>query len=289
MVQSSPRHYFTIASPARVLRESVVVPHAVIDHQRWTGSVTLTGEVLSPVHAGTGYFEVVGQRLVRLPVECGGRPVVPGSSIKGACRQVYELLTDSDAPTDGHGATPSAAGALFGTLGQQGRLGFDDAVADQSARLTEVRLSTPYAPRNASGRRFYALPNTSPAPERSVAGLALPIGAQLTFHLRLRNVTEAEIGGVLCSLGVGAFVMRLGGGKHDGYGCVRIDVTGYRLRAAATWDGGAHVNDAVVVGAWRDRCLAAFQPSANGARALALLRQRLLAPARLPVNAGGVP
>ncbi len=289
MVETAPRRYFSIATPKRVAREHAYVSHACLDSGRWTGVITLTARVLSPVHVGTGLFEPVGRRLVRVPVLRDGQPVVPGSSIKGACRQVYELLTDSDAPSDRPGPQPSAAAALFGALGHQGRASFDDATADVGTCLTEVRISTPYPPCAAQGRRFYAVRPVPVSSDHAVPALAVPVGARLTCDLRVRNVTEAELGGILRALGVDGFVMRLGAGKYDGYGCVRIDVAAHRLRVRHAWGPGDLVQDADVVRAWRDRCLEAFRPTSCGARALAVLRQRLVPPEAWPVGPASAP
>lgn len=88
------------------LPEKPAAGHAVGHHRyfddRWSGTLTLVYETLSPLHAGSGVFESA--------VECGleggdvpvrgiarreGRPILPGSGWKGAVRARFEAITRS--------------------------------------------------------------------------------------------------------------------------------------------------------------------------------------------------
>lgn len=208
--------------------------HASLQPGLLTGAITLRIEVLSPVVVGIGEFEPHENRLVRAAATRAGVPVIPGSSLKGACRQVFESLTDSDSPFDkdkfGCPSGVSRASAIFGRLGHQGRVGFDDALPLTPVSFVTVRVSVPYPPQAKTGRRFYGPLPEGAQQERQMPAQALPTGARLETQLRVRNASREELGGILVSLGVEAFVLRLGGGKYDGYGCVRVSVVGFALR-----------------------------------------------------------
>jgi hypothetical protein len=259
--------------------------HASLLSGRFTGSITLRIEVLSPVLVGIGEFEPHENRLVRAAATRAGVPVIPGSSLKGACRQVFESLTDSDSPFDRvRHASPSGASALFGRLGHQGRAGFDDALPLAPVRFVTVRVSVPYPPQAETGRRFYGLLPEGAQQERVIPAQALPTGACLETHLRVRNASREELGGILVSLGVEAFVLRLGGGKYDGYGCVRVSVIGFALREGgrsaftpARREGEAEALRAAVR-AWRD----AFFGSPHNKTHFDELCRRLVAPEAPP-------
>lgn len=287
MPDAAPRNHFPVPHAA-VKGDAPQIDHGRLDPQRSTGALTLRLEVLAPLHAGTGEFEPVGTRLVRVAMSRGGRPVVPGSTIKGACRQTYEALTDSDSPFPSDRLASrggsSASAALFGSLGYQGRVGFDDAELTEPVRLVEVLLSQTYPPRDKTGRRFYGLLPAGAAQERLIPAWAIPAGSFLRTQLRVRNVDEREIGGVLLSLGVGRFVLRLGGGRYDGYGCVRVALDRYALRSGTTWRRPEWIGEPAAVNSFRDRCLAAFEPTPAGKAALALLCEKLVAP---PLSPGG--
>jgi hypothetical protein len=173
------------------------------------------------------------------------------------CRQVFEAITESGSPFDGgehHRAGGgggrsqllSAAAAVFGTLGLQGRVSFDDAVPTGCAEGGEVnaepiRLSVAYPPRREAGRRFYGPIPPGVEQQPSVQGLAIPAGTVLRTLLRFRSLTQEELGLVLTSLGLESFTPRLGGGKYDDFGWVRFRVAAFRLRprglaGVATWE-----------------------------------------------------
>lgn len=258
--------------------------HASLLSGRFTGSIMLRIEVLSPVLVGIGEFEPHENRLVRAAATRAGVPVIPGSSLKGACRQVFESLTASDSPFDKDRFAcrtgVSRASAIFGRLGHQGRAGFDDALPLAPVRFVTVRVSVPYPPQAETGRRFYGLLPEGAQQERLIPAQALPTGACLETHLRVRNVSREELGGILVSLGVEAFVLRVGGGKYDGYGCVRVSVVGFALReggrsalAPARREDEAEAVCAAVRG-WRD----AFFSSPHNKAHFDELCRRLVAP-----------
>jgi hypothetical protein len=252
-----PRNYFGIPPVDRVNRATAPVYHETLQARGLlTGALEVEIEALSPVHVGCGAFELLGDRIVKEPIRRGGALVIPGASIKGMCRQTFEALTASGSPFDrdeSHRAgrpgqpTPgvSAAASLFGTLGLQGRVSFDDAVPVGPAAPAELRpeaiaLSVAYAPRTAVGRRFYGLLPQGADQPPTIPALAIPAGSLLLSHLRFRNLARQEMGGLLTSLGVGLFTPRLGGGKYDDFGWVRFRPRAVRLRGsgleASEWE-----------------------------------------------------
>ncbi|HEX9730763.1 MAG TPA: RAMP superfamily CRISPR-associated protein [Thermoanaerobaculia bacterium] len=229
-----PRNYFALPVP-RTRQESEPVFHDRLDADLGSGVIELDVETLSPVHVGSGTFGIFQGQLVKELMRRAGEPIVPGSSIKGMCRQVYEVLTDSASPfremyRKSRPQPLSAAGALFGALGYQGRIGFDDAVLKADVELIRIELSVAYPPQREKGRRFYGrLPEDARQP-RKIPALAIPPGVTLSTALRFRNLERREVGGVLLSLGVASFTPKLGGGKYDDYGWARFCPTRYRLR-----------------------------------------------------------
>lgn len=281
MPEGAPRNHFSIAPPTP-RREAARVSHARLDGACRTGTLRLVFDVLAPLHVGAGEFDLHGARLVKAAATRAGSAVVPGSGIKGACRQVYEALTLSDDPFDkDHSASAgklSAATSLFGALGYRGRVSFDDALPVEPAGLIEIRLSPPYAPRDRAGRRFYG--RVPVELDKTIPAWALPVGTRLRTRLHFVNATPSELGGLLLSLGVDHFVTRLGGGKYDGCGCVRFDLEGFRVRPRDAWQAGCWVSDAAAVERAKRDWLAAFTPAGGaGAAALKRLCAELVEPA----------
>lgn len=138
--------------------------------------------VMEPVHIGSGFWTLGGNRAVRAAARSGSRPVIPGSSMKGLLRARYEAITKSCV---GHGPPKEAtlneqlpsrshpdhqvvfsdavvahaafeqckppvlcsACALFGRMSQRGRVAVHDLLAPEDAALVEVALPKRFSPR----------------------------------------------------------------------------------------------------------------------------------------------
>ncbi len=292
--QPAPRNYFGVPHAAVDRSVAPVYHHALDVAERVTGALELEVETLAPVHAGCGSFELFGDRISKEPVRRQGVLAIPGSSIKGACRQIVEAITASGSPfdpaehhrradrrSDGTGNL-SAAAALFGTLGLQGRVSFDDAVlpADQPVAVEPepIRLSVAYLPRKRVGRRFYGpLPEGADQPP-TVPASAIPARARLQTFVRCRNLTRQELGLILISLGVGRFTPRLGGGKYDDFGWVRFRVTAFRLRPPGRAGGGTWERAPETVAAFVAECQNQVSLATAGEAALDLLTRKFQLP-----------
>jgi len=259
MAERPIRNHVVIAH-ASVRRETDPVAHRTFWSDTLTGAIELELETLDPVIVGTGAYALSEGGLARQAMRSAGELVVPGTSIKGTCRQIHEVLTSSGTPFDTDEAlhfaedaegrpdplSPellSASSALFGTLGYRGRVSFDDARSRDPLEPEIVELSVAYPPPEHPeevGRRFYGVLPEEVARDRPITAVAIPKGARLVTRLRFWNVEEAELGGVLSSLGVGpslhrgddGFAPRLGGGKYDGHGRVLVHPRRYLLREA---------------------------------------------------------
>jgi hypothetical protein len=162
--------------------------------------------------------------------------VLPGSSQKGAVRQIYELFTPSCTlgssgckvkPKEAHPKVCPAC-SLFGTQGLGGRLNFGEANPDKDVRTLLRGVPAGWTPRidRPGTLKVYDL-------EKSVDQQGLPREekentwcAAGTFHSRLRliNATEEELSLLILALGILAPdpSLRLGGRKYHGFGAVKV-------------------------------------------------------------------
>jgi hypothetical protein len=220
-----------------------------ISHERWqpdhfTGTLHLmltipAGQFVSP---GTGRLvlaELEGREIVaQQAARAAGRPVVPGSGIKGAVRTLYELLSFSCDPLDRQTRCTKAACcdacSLFGLLGWSGRISFSDAVPVQpgSVQAQIQKVPIPWQPDAAKTDGDFRLYDLEEArmldPDRRVwmkrPKLAREVfTGELQTRLTFWNVTPEELGRLLLATGLGAndqtrFLLRLGGVKYDGKG-----------------------------------------------------------------------
>jgi hypothetical protein len=274
-----------VAEPSR---QEDRVGHSRLRKDRLTGHLDLRIRLLAPTFVASGAYTLHAGKPVKIPMISGGQPVIPGSSIKGACRQIFEVLTQGDGPFDpkDRDRSPpkhppwSTDRALFGRLSYQGRISFGDAVAEKKLEeLDLVGLALPYTPQKKLGRRFYGPLRMVRSEADRVPVAAIPAGTELGCRLHFRNASERELGLVLLSLGVGGrFQPRLGGGKYDRCGWCSFECSGLSLLPGSPAVGSA----GAAAERWAAAAEAGLAPAA--AKALAVLRSTLRAPAAGPID-----
>lgn len=233
-----------------------LVEHDHWDPKRITGILdvefeTVEGQWVSP---GTGRLglalregqETVAQRASRRE----DSPIVPGSSIKGAVRTVFELLTSSCDPMAKSRCKSKLlcpACTVFGSLGYRGRVSFDDAVpiTDSSVEVAVAWTPVPHGPNREKTEGDFRLYDLRPwEPE---AGQPPPPGGlrplerevfsgRFVTRLRFHNLTRQSLGALMICMGCSTeswqrFPLRLGGVKYDGKGAVRTQPVRTRLVA----------------------------------------------------------
>ena len=197
-----------------------------------------------PVVIGAGWYQLEKTQVVAEIVRRGpeGMPVLPGSSLKGAVRQVYEMLT----PSCQQGTDPLCqvkasdsnpeicpACSLFGTGGLGGRLAFGEAKpADGSWRqeLQKVRTPFPWEPTKFE-KRTVKIYHQSKG-DREEAERSWSVSGDFTSRLKFVNASDQELGLLFASLGFGAKspMLRLGGKKYHGLGGVDVTIDGVEQR-----------------------------------------------------------
>lgn len=290
--RNPPRNHFSVKRGKPVAATTKPIYHDRLPQQRGgvalrSGDLGLRITVRFPVHVGSGNFVLDTKgKAVKDVARLRGEPVIPGSSIKGCCRQVYELLTGSPQAKEeqhGKGSALSPAAALFGCLGYQGRVSFDDAVPIGKVVLERKKISTAYPPKNspAGSYKFYGdLPREASQRGR-IAAFVIPAGTVLETRLRLRNVSDAEINDLLLSLGVGRFSFRIGGAKYDALGMVSFAVFSLRLHQGLIGPRESSESPADVA-AFLDRLAKTSDLSSRASKALCKLENEL-PPPRGPV------
>lgn len=243
--------------------------HDVLLPDRYSGVITLSLEVLTPLHIGTGLVRVgEGGTLVGAFQRAGDRLVIPGSAVKGMARSIVEAVSyscappapkgrsvremprDNARPCNGEGDPPRLCPAcgLFGFLSggarYRGRVGFGQFVAADGTRVDPQRLRQLHEPQacrehiylrghEIRGRKFYyhgKRVDPVAAGGKLVYEVAPP-GSRFTGELRVTNVTEAELSLLFFALGLdGSFAPKLGYGKPAYLGSVRFRIESANLR-----------------------------------------------------------
>lgn len=227
---------------------------------RFHGSFELRFKVMTGIHVSTGVVAMgsdVGSRipLVKTMLRGGGKElIIPGSSLKGVVRSVYEAITNSTLavitnryrdriPQERHPCRKKErlcpASQVFGALDWQGVIQFSDARCQKSEAAVGYMPSL-YRPRpderrdyfeggKAVGRKFYyhaykpADPGQRGIPVQQAAREYL-----FTTHLHFMNLTSAELGTLAIALGQDPdhpMALKLGGGKPIGMGTVVVEIS----------------------------------------------------------------
>jgi|GEM_PF-212840 len=218
------------------------------------------GVALQPVHVGSGAVMVASvqgnRKIVLRHTETKRRDgaaaaryvVIPGSSLKGAIRSIFEALTDSCVCIAGTQTRRALSGggvcsdvddlcpacSLFGARSYQGRIAFQDVIVTkgsgsavgtpnlwQPARGN--RIPRCYFKEGAKlGRKFYF--HRRPAEGKVHREV---VGRQTKFRVQVDIMpgTLREAGAVICAMGCypgHSFPVKLGAGKPVGLGSVRF-------------------------------------------------------------------
>ncbi len=245
----------------------------------WTGRLIWEIEVFSDyLYVGSGNLD-----LVRLPngreqaryafARRGGQLVIPATSIKGAVRAVFEVITNScvsqrhrreHSPSTAHMACGLVrkgkeeraqlcpACRVFGTTGYRGRVHFSDALPVGDVRTETVKISDLWPPRQVrKARKFYqtkAFQKQDLRPRKNTRFLeVVPKESRFRTTLYFENLSDAEMGALMRALGldidsskpdavVYAFRLKLGGAKPRCLGSVRFHPRGRFIQTSPSTD-----------------------------------------------------
>ncbi|NJO43574.1 MAG: CRISPR-associated protein [Cyanobacteria bacterium RU_5_0] len=165
-----------------------------------------------------------------------GTIFIPGSSLKGCVRSIYEAITNSTVGTQTTNAPYEPckgkqelcpASRVFGALGYQGLIEFTDAISTTPATIGEIPVQ--HSPKPGTGRKFYrtTVQRTDPQEISQVPIQEAPRGAVFHTRLRFKNLLVEELGTLLIALGqeeTHAIALKLGAGKAHGKGMLTVQI-----------------------------------------------------------------
>jgi CRISPR-associated protein Csm3 len=243
----------------RIPARAVTTPGGVlIGHDRYqgnTGFLDLALTAKTPLLIGSGDVEIgpgsksgVYQTFAR----SRGEVVIPGSSFKGVLRSYAEALSPSclggQCRVGTTGICPACS--IFGAPSYAGRVVvFDLAAGPCGTSPLGIEARWAPGPGRDDERKFYHhLAEVRPGDERvevvaagtrfrGHGGGSVPAGS--TPALAFRNLEDWELGLVFLALGLAPdyrFLLKVGGGKAQGLGSARVEVTRVTVRRAEPGD-----------------------------------------------------
>ena len=251
-LEDKPYRFVSLSSEP--IKREFPAGHDDYEENKVTGMLRGVITALTPVHVASGQIELTGREppLVKAHVRSRGRPIIPGSSLKGAIRSIVEAISPSciritrarsnRVPFGLRGCTDKenlcVACRMFGSLGYQGQVRFSDAVLRDGFQTVILKVPPFYAPRPrerlyyegglVKGRKFYRHGQVATG---NVPVEACPEGSEFDFTVHFDNLTEAELGLLLIALGQGEppLILKLGGAKPACFGSVRITLSEMRI------------------------------------------------------------
>lgn len=298
MNEKAPRNVFKVQGTAKERYQ--FESHGRFHPKLLSGVVRLKIKTLSPLHCGSGLYGLdASNNPIKLMVRRAGVPVIPGTSLKGVVRQLHESLTESLGPSDSDPPPgrdfPTLSTRIFGNISHhrdvdshQGQVSFDDAIPTKSVEPISTWFSVPYPPPDKEeGRRFYGLMPARAVQHSTIRAEAIAAGITLETFLRFLNLNEASIGSMLLALGLDLFTPRVGGGKYDYAGWVRIEVAGLRLRRGLIDEEEILPESSEELAQWVRKYRSHFDVEGSAKDALSLFKERLQGPDRRDCKTGG--
>lgn len=245
--------------------------HHQLATDRLTGRLAFDLVAFQPIHVGNGRLLppdalglAVDAPLVKTFFRVGETPTIPGSSLKGAIRSLVELFTHScvsktrvrwerDEKEDygecrydsrRHRGDLCPACKLFGAMGYQGQVRFDDAPLAEGNHQAHWIPPQYKSKSERDLRRYYPYELSDDRPATWPLEVAME-GARFAAQAQFTNLTSAELGLLLIALGQGEWKLcpRMGAGKSSGLGGTHVNhliVQRWQVRQAyQTFDSNA--------------------------------------------------
>jgi CRISPR/Cas system CSM-associated protein Csm3 (group 7 of RAMP superfamily) len=259
---------------SRPKSQRAITKHDQFVPETYTGRLTCTLTALTPIHVGSGIYELEGESPVRGVITAEDKVAVPGTSLKGAIRSIAEAISDScvritkkeiernlavkearpcdELKSKHRQSDRERAGeaklciccSIFGALGYQGRVSFTDARLTKGS-LAVHQIQSPYPPRDSArvykdargqfnGRKFY-YHGEPVASSRGEPYQVITKDSQLEFTMSVESLTAQELCLVLVAMGVfDEMVIKVGGGRQAMLGSVRVTPIRLELQAPET-------------------------------------------------------
>lgn len=245
VIEMTPEYYEFIPvddTRRRAIPKDKFTPRDYIKHIHTFNLQFITESPLCIGSGEKGYREKV---ILKHLKNAYGEMVVPGSSLKGMISTNFLTLSGSDSLTSNlFGTSQTGRGRFQGPA--ISRIFFSDAIPNDSIAPQMAKIQESWPPRSRKSRHVKIY--TSQAPDTSEYGVAecIPKGTALSTRIVGNSLNEIELGGILMSLGLvpnrdtPSGILRMGYGKPQGLGMIRINPQESQISTASLKDGIPH-------------------------------------------------
>ena len=207
-----------------------------------------------PLFIGSGFQELEDGQFVKQTLAEHGSPVIPGSSLKGAVRQICRAVSQSCVPEEAcrislpRGTTLRCKTErkaefdqscivcdMFGKMGWGSKVFFSDLTAE-NGKTDRFQAAQQFAPHPEADKyldsyhchayKFYKTMISEVTKPKKDLLRAVPPKTVFTGEITYRNLDERELGLLLFGLGQSRTIsLKLGGYRNEGFGTVNLTLT----------------------------------------------------------------
>ncbi len=216
---------------------------------------------VDPLFIGSGFQELEDGQFVKQTLTEHGKPVIPGSGLKGAVRQICRAVSQSCVPEEKYinrigyqkkrvdirlpsetmlqkkqaGNSGCIVCDMFGKMGWSSKVFFSDLIAESSETI-RCRAAQQFSPNAAADRyldyygnhryKFYRTKITKETKPQNDQLRAVPPKTSFTGEITYRNLDERELELLLFALGQTKTIsLKIGGYRNEKYGTVNLKLT----------------------------------------------------------------
>ena len=210
----------------------------------YSGSMDLVFTCGTDIHIGSGYRDFTANNkkiLVQEVMRMNGKPVIPGSSLKGVVRGIAQAVSKSCNPDwkckkviEDRCITCD----MFGTMGFGSKVVFSDFVPEKEIKTVEKELNVQFGPqKNKDGKKGYkfyqTVENRYDGAQKTQAEL-VPAGSEFSGRIFFNRLTEEELCLLTYSLSLNTakeegINLKIGGFKNEGLGEIKGRCTDFKV------------------------------------------------------------
>ncbi len=220
------------------------------DEKEYWGSIDLEIICCTDIYIGSGfsYMPENSSEFVYRTVMFDGKPIIPGSSLKGVVRNMASAASNGCIPSVKAEQLPSGIKPIrcsikdgfcivcdmFGTMGKGSKVIFSDMHSD-NAVLQIRKMNVQFTPKNAYtdengvslGYKFYCTGENSYEMPNKVNVQVVKKGAVFKGRVHFKKLTEEQLSLLMFSLGLDEaegqdIHLKIGGFKNEGIGEVQV-------------------------------------------------------------------
>ncbi len=209
------------------------------DIQQYNGYIDAEIICETAIHIGSGYKELDKKSnfLVYKTIRYDGKPIIPGSSLKGVVRQIAEAASCSCA-RDFKKCGTCIVCDMFGSMGRASKIIFPDFISD-NAELDIIECNQQFSPANSKKDcyKFYKVNDKAydyNITENSVQVEVIKYDSVFKGRIHFKKLTEEQLSLLMFSLGLNntkdeQINLKIGGFKNSDIGEVHINITGFNV------------------------------------------------------------